>query len=214
MRDDELLRALEEALADADADVAEPDPERVAAIRAAAVAKSDRRSSGAPDTDAAVVSLSSRRRGPLLAGAIAALLLLVAGFGAVLGLALSGDDGPDTDGVVEYAGPITGASGAEGELSVVLTGIGRVVELDTRALEILPTGEFYEVWFVAPDDTPAQPNRISAGTFHPDEAGRSEVRFAAAVDPTLFPLLQITAEPGDGDPRASGVVVMEARLDQ
>ncbi len=80
------------------------------------------------------------------------------------------------------------------------TGIGRVVELSSDDLPILPTGELYEVWFVGPDDRPGARQRISAGTFHPDEDGRSEVTLAAAVDPAKFPTIVVTAEPGDGDP--------------
>ena len=70
-----------------------------------------------------------------------------------------------------------------------------VIKLQTDELPILPKGDYYELWFVGPGDTPARPNRISAGTFHPDENGRSEVTFAAAVDPALFPVLSVTAEP-------------------
>jgi hypothetical protein len=33
--------------------------------------------------------------------------------------------------------------------------------------------------------------------------GRTDVHLAAAVDPALYPVLSITAEPGDGDPRPS-----------
>jgi hypothetical protein len=92
---------------------------------------------------------------------------------------------------------------AEAAVEVRKTGIGRVVELRSESLPILPKGDYYELWFVGPGDSPAQPNRISAGTFHPDEEGRSHVRFAAAVDPALYPRLVVTAEPGDGDPRPS-----------
>lgn len=84
--------------------------------------------------------------------------------------------------------------------SLVKTGIGRVVELRTDDLPILPEGEYYELWFVGPGDRPRRPNRISAGTFHPDEQGRSHVTFAAAVDPAKYRRMAITAEPGDGDP--------------
>ena len=40
---------------------------------------------------------------------------------------------------------------------------------------------------VGPDDRPGYQQRISAGTFHPDEDGRSRVTLAAAVDPSLSP---------------------------
>ncbi|MEZ5257401.1 MAG: anti-sigma factor [Ilumatobacteraceae bacterium] len=135
--------------------------------------------------------------------AAAALALLAVG--GLIGGALAGrDDGrPDGPGAgtVEYAGPIGQVGGGTGELSVVGTGIGREVHLETDTLEILPTGQFYEVWFVAEDDRPDAPHRISAGTFHPDSAGRSDVRLTAAVDPTKFPQVEVTAEPGPNDPR-------------
>ena len=79
---------------------------------------------------------------------------------------------------------MTGPDGEQldADLRVVATGIGRVIDLDTDVLPILPTGEYYQVWFVGPGDSPDTPDRISAGTFHPDPDGRSEVHFAAAVN--------------------------------
>jgi anti-sigma-K factor RskA len=103
------------------------------------------------------------------------------------------------------------AGGAEATVEVRKTGIGRVIRFDTDELPILPKGEYYELWFVGPGDTLAQPNRISAGTFHPDEDGRSHVRFAAAVDPTQYPVLSVTAEPGDGNPERTGPEVLRSR---
>ena len=91
------------------------------------------------------------------------------------------------------------------------TGIGRVIRFESDALPILPKGEYYELWFVGPGDTPATPNRISAGTFHPDEDGRSHVTFAAAVDPAKYPVLSVTAEPGDGNPVPTGPEVLRSR---
>jgi anti-sigma-K factor RskA len=91
------------------------------------------------------------------------------------------------------------------------TGIGRVIRFESDELPILPKGEYYELWFVGPGDTPAAPNRISAGTFHPDEDGRSRVRFAAAVDPAKYPVLSVTAEPADGNPKATGPEVLRSR---
>ncbi len=86
-----------------------------------------------------------------------------------------------------------------------------MIELRTDDLPILPKDEFYELWFVGPrGDTLTEPNRISAGTFHPDPEGRSRVTFAAAVDPKLYPELSVTAEPGDGDPRRTGAEVLSS----
>lgn len=77
--------------------------------------------------------------------------------------------------------------------------------------ELLPIGEYYELWFVGPGDVPGRPNRISAGTFHPDKDGRSIVTFAAAVDPVTCPEVAVTAEPGDGHPALNGPDVLRAR---
>ncbi len=90
--------------------------------------------------------------------------------------------------------------GATASATGIRTGIGRIVQVRTDELPILPKGEFYEVWFVGPDDSPRSPNRISAGTFHPDEDGRSAIDLTAAVDPAKYPELIVTAELGDGDP--------------
>jgi hypothetical protein len=106
----------------------------------------------------------------------------------------------------------TGGGPARATADVTKTGIGRVVVFATDDLPILPTGEYYELWFVGPGDTPARPNRISAGTFHPDEQGRSNVTFAAAVDPAKYPVLSVTAEPGDGNPARTGPEVLRSRV--
>ena len=124
-------------------------------------------------------------------------------------LALQLGGGPA--GELELRAVLGSPNGAEATVEVRKTGIGRVIQLQTDELPILPKGDYYELWFVGPGDTPARPNRISAGTFHPDENGRSDVTFAAAVDPALFPVLSVTAEPGDGDPRPTGPEVLRSR---
>jgi anti-sigma-K factor RskA len=132
------------------------------------------------------------RRPALAAGLAVALAAAV-----FAGSQLSGDEVP---GSPELDATLSGGGGQTASAVVHKTGIGRVVDFRTDALPILPTGEYYELWFVGPNDRPGRPNRISAGTFHPDEEGRSNVRLAAAVDPAKYPRLAVTAEPGDGDP--------------
>ncbi len=85
-----------------------------------------------------------------------------------------------------------------------------MVVLRSDELPVLPKGELYEVWFLGPGDSASSPNRISAGTFHPDEDGRTRVQLAAAVDPARYPVLSVTKEAGDGDPRP-GVEVLRSR---
>ena len=151
-------------------------------------------------------ALPARRRWrrPALATGIGALAAAAAIM--LLALRLGGPAGE-----LELETTLGSASGAQAAVEVRRTGIGRVIRLRTDELPILPAGEFYELWFVGPGDTPAAPNRISAGTFHPDEDGRSDVTFAAAVDPALFPVLSVTAEPGDGDPQPTGPEVLRSR---
>jgi hypothetical protein len=196
-RDDDLIDLLAKVL-----DVAPPQPpaQRVAAVRAGADAA--RREAARP-----------ARRHPVRY-AVAAATVGVLG-GLVVGVALDDDaSGPTASGVVEYDGMLVAPTGGpeDAALTVVRTGIGRVLELDTRALPILPAGEFYEVWFVAPSTEEEPAPRISAGTFHPDPDGRSHVRLAAAVDPARYPVVEITAEPGDGDPAATGPVVLRTDI--
>lgn len=116
-------------------------------------------------------------------------------------------------GTLEVAGTMVApGGGAEtGEVRVRMVGIGRLISFRSSELRILPTGEYYELWFVGPGDSLESPNRISAGTFHPDERGRSRVEFTAAVDPAKYPILSVTAEPGDGNPARTGPEVL--RLD-
>lgn len=117
-------------------------------------------------------------------------------------------------GVTEFAGQLLAPESGRvvGTAVVTKTGIGRVVELRSDTLPILPKGEFYAVWFVGPGDSDSSPNRISAGTFHPDNEGKTNVTLAAAVDPAKFPMLEITAEPASGDPAPEGVVVVRADI--
>ena len=209
--DDELLAALGGALNEP---TLEPEPARIEAIRAAATARRDARPVAPPERSAAAdpvrIDGVRRRRAPTRLRRRS--LALAAGVIAIaIGAAIVASTRDVDRGEVEYAGPISG-NGSVGELTVTKTGIGRVVELDTDDLPILPTGELYEVWFVGSGDAPGSPNRISAGTFHPDDEGRSHVTFAAAVDPAEYPLVQITSEPGDGDPAPSDLVVLEATI--
>lgn len=199
-----LLDELRDALAPPDR---VPDPARVAALR-------DRARAAAPAPPARIAAARARRlrERPAVVAAACLLLLFLAGGGFLVGRLSSRGATATSAGVVEYAGAIDGvAPGVSGELRVTHLGIGREIRLQTDDLPILPTGRFYEVWFVGPQDAPGSPQRISAGTFHPDDEGRSDVLLTAAVDPALFPVVSITAE-ADGRPGVVGPEVMRARI--
>ena len=118
-------------------------------------------------------------------------------------------------GQIELEAVLVPPAGGRERATVVVekTGIGREVSFRSDDLPILPQGEYYELWFVGPGDTRRRPNRISAGTFHPDEQGRSVVELTAAVDPVLYPILSVTAEPADGNPERTGPEVLRSRSD-
>jgi anti-sigma-K factor RskA len=159
----------------------------------------------------ALPDLSARRRAPRLRWPrLAPALAGAAALAAAVVVAVTSLRGGEP-GVLEIQAVLKAPSGpAAASVDVRKTGIGRVITFESDSLPILPKGEYYELWFVGPGDRPGRPNRISAGTFHPDDNGHSFVTFAAAVDPPLYPTLSVTAEPGDGDPRATGPEVLRA----
>lgn len=148
--------------------------------------------------------LRPRRRALALGGG-----LVSAAAAVTLLLAFNPDDG-------EPAPELRAALSAPGRpqviarADVVKQGIGREISFRSDRLSPLPKGQYYELWFVGPGDSRSRPNRISAGTFHPDPQGRSRVRFTAAVDPRKYPILTVTAEPADGDPRPSAREVLRS----
>jgi len=159
------------------------------------------------------VSMLSSRRPRLHLRHLTTAAAVAAAF--VGGAVVARDRGPssnDSAGVVEFKQEI--ATTGNGRVDVIgrRVDIGRIVEIRSDAFPILPKGEFYEVWFVAAGDTPTKPNRISAGTFHPDLEGRTFVEMTAAVDPNKYPTLAITAETADGDPAPSPNEVMRGTL--
>ncbi|WP_411277099.1 anti-sigma factor [Gaiella sp.] len=167
--------------------------------------------------EAATSTRPRRRRArwlslPRLRWRLPRFALAGAGALAAVGLALvflsGGDDRPGLELRAELIAPADSRVTARADVTKI--GVGRVIRFDTTKLPILPKGQFYELWFVGPGDSPRRPNRISAGTFHPDEQGRSRVTFAAAVDPAKYPVLSVTAEPGDGDPRPTGPEVLRS----
>jgi anti-sigma-K factor RskA len=170
-----------------------------AAVRRSAGANGDSSSRPAP----------RRRvwRRPLALAASVAVLLA----GAVLAGTLL--ERSSSAGEVEIEAVLSAPDGGAAQATVVVvkTGIGREISFRSDDLRILPKGDFYELWFVGPGDSLRRPNRISAGTFHPDEQGRSHVDLTAAVDPALYPVLSVTAEPGDGNPRRTGPEVLRSR---
>lgn len=205
MNDDDLERELRDALAPPPA---QPPADRVAALRARAELARAARGQGAPPS---ARPSPARPRSRTLLGLAAGVALL--GAGTVAGLALSGSDGDDVlaRGTPEFAAELS-EGGVEVDIDGSAAPEGRIVVLESTTLPVLPVGDYYELWFVGADDAPGEPDRISAGTFHPDEDGRTRVVLHAAVDPALYPEIEITAETADGDPAPSDVVLLDGQV--
>lgn len=162
-------------------------------------------------------SAPARRRSSLRRARLPRLGLALGGTAALaaavlLGVVIGGGEA-QLAGKLEARAELIGPGSGRGLASVVELGIGRAVTLRSDDLpELDNTEEFYELWFVGPGDSPRKPNRVSGGTFHPDEQGRSRVRLTAAVDPATYAGLSITREPRDGDPSRTGPEVLGSPL--
>jgi anti-sigma-K factor RskA len=140
-----------------------------------------------------------RRRGWRLPIAVGAVTAAAA---AALAVVVLGDRGD------RFALESVRGEAVDVAATVQVTDVGREVTLDiSRLRDPRPSG-LYELWFVAPDDTRRRPDRISAGTFHPDADGTGRVRLLAAADPQRYPRLSVTLEPNDGNPRRTGDEVL------
>jgi hypothetical protein len=74
------------------------------------------------------------------------------------------------------------------------------------AMPPAPEGHYYEVWMIG------AAGRVSCGTFN---AGYEDTvhTFPVGVDPSEYPIIEITLEPADGDESMNGTPKWEGRLD-
>ena len=84
------------------------------------------------------------------------------------------------------------------------------IELDmrVRGLPVASPGAYYECWYVSDDERAGKPERVSGGTFVVAADGSARVLVRTAADPRDYPLMEVTLEPDDGDPAATGTVVL------
>jgi len=129
----------------------------------------------------------------------ATVLLLVAGAGIGL-LAVGGDgDGDAPAGRVVALEALR--AGAHGEAVVG----GDTVRVRVGGLPRERRGGFYELWLLnSPQDL------VSLGTFRVGADGTAQVTLPVGVDPARFAFLDVSAEPGDGNPAHSGASVLRA----
>ena len=81
------------------------------------------------------------------------------------------------------------------------------VQLEVRGLPKLQKGEYYEMWYAKDGG-----GRISCGTFRTQPEGRTTVNLTAPVNAVSYPKIEVTREPDNGNPRASGKEVLVGDL--
>jgi hypothetical protein len=141
------------------------------------------------------------------AGALAVAVGLHA-YGDLFGDHSTTGGGAAPAGVLEIDAPFPAVSGGDpGRLVVTAYPNGRQIRIEADLPDVPKT--YYEVWLVKPDDTVAEPHRVSAGTFHVDENGHAEIELASSAHPGNYPIIEVTREPkNDGDPGRTGPAVL------
>ena len=138
-------------------------------------------------------------RRPWLLAAAALLVVVLLGFGVLRTV---------TEPSASLALSATGAAPqAGGELRGEQVGNNLKVELEAWGLPEPGGGGYYEMWYARKGG-----GRISCGTFSATPDGRVTVSMSAPVSAVDYPEIEITQEPGDGDPGSSGKVVLKGSL--
>jgi len=138
--------------------------------------------------------------------ALAAVALLAAGAAAGALLRAPGDDGaapPVARVALDRFGDAP--AGAHAHALIVERG-RRTMTLEVSGLAPTRGGTFYEVWMLR---SPTQ--LVSVGSFRVDAGGRARVTFPVAADAHRFPIVDVSREPADGDPRHSSDSVLRSR---
>jgi anti-sigma-K factor RskA len=133
---------------------------------------------------------------------VAAALLVGGILGVGLFVKITGDS---SSGVPLTATAL--APRASGELRGEKVGENLRVELEVEGLPELRRHEYYEMWYATEDG-----ERISCGTFRAQPEGRTNVNLTAPALATSYPVIEVTREPDDGNPAASGKKILVGDL--
>ena len=159
---------------------------------------------GAASPDQPVVVLAEarqRRRGPWLVAAAAAVVGVFAG-AVVVGVATRT---PEPTLLASAVLDPLNVPDADGLAELTEQGASRNLSVDVRGLP--PTDGFYEVWLL---DESAE-KLVSLGTLGAGDAGVFPI--PADLDVALFPVVDVSREPLDGNPAHSTDSVVRGTLD-
>ena len=99
------------------------------------------------------------------------------------------------------------ASKGGGEISGEVEGGNLRIELVVWGLPELRKDEYYELWYAKEGS-----GRISCGTFRANPEGQTIVNLTAPASAVSYAEIEVTREPDDGNPRASGEKVLVGDL--
>jgi anti-sigma-K factor RskA len=150
---------------------------------------------------------TTRRRWSVRVASIAAALIVLAG-----GLTAWTRHSPDHKDIKVSLVAVKGAPGnPAGSAELEKTDVGWYVDLDLHGMAQTKAGTYYECWYIGDEDRPGSPDRVSAGSFTVGANGRAKVRMSTGADLHQYKTMQLTLEPGDGNPAASGQPVLTTR---
>jgi anti-sigma-K factor RskA len=125
---------------------------------------------------------------------------------AVIGVGVYQSTAGDSPAIVQLTASAL-APGAGGEIRGEVVGENIQVELEVWGLPELRRHEYYEMWYYAEGD-----GRVSCGTFRTGPGGKATVDLTAPASATHYEEIEITREPDDGNPQASGEEILEGSL--
>jgi anti-sigma-K factor RskA len=143
---------------------------------------------------------------PAVGLAAAAALLVIGGIGGAL-IAGGGSSSPAApDGrTVVLASLATSANPASGDAKII--GNSREIALDLSDLPENHGGSYYGVWLLNTDGT-----MVSLGGVHIGMDGHAVLDAPIPVDASKYEFVDVSLEPGDGNPRHSGNSVLRGRI--
>lgn len=136
-------------------------------------------------------------------GAAAALVVVGAGVAAA-GLWRDDADVVLATTVLTSDGLEGAPPGLRGQADVVESSAGEVIRVDVGGARPA-TGEFLEVWLIKADVS----GMVSLGTVRPD----GTYEFPQGLSLADYPIVDVSTEPYDGDPKHSGASLLRGQID-
>jgi hypothetical protein len=137
------------------------------------------------------------RRGLAIAAAACALLGAGVGIGLLAGGGGDGGAGPEV-----ALRPLGAQDPAAGGVARVVGGPDGRLRLDVHGLHPLGARGFYELWLIRGT------RLVALASFRVGASGRASVEAPLGVDPHAYGVIDISAEPADGNPGHSGDSVL------